>query len=246
MRRHKSGFTLVELLVVIGIISVLIAMLLPALNKAREAANRVACASNLRQMGQGVMLYTNEYRGYLPCATATDSADFYGPYYYDSFITQIAHVLGQLNNDPHGIHGSPTSRMYICPTDTSPYYFHPHTWDGFYSSYGANYEMFFYYSTATNTGRPYRINQAKLPQSLAVIGDTANGLGWTAVGTNAWYFEVNQANVGLEPRHNGGVNLLMLDGHVEYAKFPMKRAKDQQYYWLRSGQASSDANRFSE
>lgn len=64
-RKEAAGFTLVELLVVIGIIALLIAMLMPSLQKARAQANRVACQSNLRQIGQSLLIYSNNWKGWV-------------------------------------------------------------------------------------------------------------------------------------------------------------------------------------
>src|SRR5437868_13302142 len=94
--RKNQGFTLVELLVVIGIIALLISILLPSLSRARETANRVKCGSNLRQIGQGLLLYANENNGNFPrtyydptkAVQGTKAADIVGNSANDPFLTK--------------------------------------------------------------------------------------------------------------------------------------------------------------
>jgi prepilin-type N-terminal cleavage/methylation domain-containing protein/prepilin-type processing-associated H-X9-DG protein len=71
--RRAAGFTLVELLVVIGIIALLISILLPVLGKTRESANQVKCSAQQRQIVQGMLLHANEHRGYMPLAGLINS-----------------------------------------------------------------------------------------------------------------------------------------------------------------------------
>jgi prepilin-type N-terminal cleavage/methylation domain-containing protein len=75
----RNGFTLVELLVVIGIIALLIAILLPVLGKARSSANRTVCLANLRQLHHAMMLYCNDNSDYFPC----DAASAFSPTYVE-------------------------------------------------------------------------------------------------------------------------------------------------------------------
>jgi len=76
--RSRTAFTLVELLVVIGIIALLISIILPALSKARESANTVKCASNLRCVGQGLTMYIATWKQTLPVAYIYEGMSF-GP-----------------------------------------------------------------------------------------------------------------------------------------------------------------------
>lgn len=111
LRQRQAAFTLVELLVVIGIIALLISILLPALNKARAASEKVKCASQMKQVATAVFLYADDNKGAVPIAY--DSRLGSGPQGY--VVERLRPYLG----DGVGLAGGDMYRMFLCPTASS-------------------------------------------------------------------------------------------------------------------------------
>lgn len=125
-RHQKRAFTLVELLVVIGIIALLISILLPALNSARRAADKTKCLSALRQIGNSMFMYANENKGFFPMGQR-----FYAPpnsttrtlvrrwYDFISFYAlpnkQVLNPNGTTENDIYAIRDG-NNVLWGCPT----------------------------------------------------------------------------------------------------------------------------------
>ena len=113
---HRRGFTLVELLVVIGIIALLISILMPALSRARQQGQRVQCLSNLRQIGLATIMYCTDNKGWFPRSASGGTPPAYGDVYDDYIYWQsgrdpdqgaLVKYLGKTFNP----------NLFICPSD---------------------------------------------------------------------------------------------------------------------------------
>jgi len=117
--KNRAGFTLIELLVVVGIIAILVAVMLPVLSKARAAANRTVCLSNIRQLGISILMYCDNNGGWFPtCAYwANGSSDVQYP---DDWLYWQANR--NLDDSPIvkylKVRGEQFKTLLRCPADT--------------------------------------------------------------------------------------------------------------------------------
>ena len=224
---HKTkGFTLIELLVVIAIIAILAAILFPAFARARENARRASCQSNLKQVGLGIMQYTQDFDEKLPFVEHSGATD---GIFASNFTCWADPLMSYIKSTQ--VWRCPSNSKINSPVDVAanrPTSYVVHMAYAACSGFGNNY-AFKHYPTASPSSLPEFTNTSE----TFLTGDSV------ATAVNYGYaMSPNSANNSSGPSsiHLEGGNWLYADGHVKWLKPEKANATvgtTAYYYWLR-------------
>lgn len=136
-RRDKSGFTLIEVLVVVAIIALLVAVLIPSLARAREQAKRTLCAHNQKQMLTGIHMYAAGNGGWIPNSTKGFNASLTWMVWDNTVSWSGGPIIGYVH---HGLlyktHQIKDPQVFYCPSYTEYPHVYPDGWNKFVSANG--------------------------------------------------------------------------------------------------------------
>ena len=215
----KRAFTLVELLVVIGIIAVLIGILFPALSTARQQAQTVTCLSNLRQMVIAVHNYADAFNGQCPIAYYSDFSPTQMVSYNWDFTVTRKLPSGQVTVTP-GIlwQGSTNVQIQQCPSFSG----NSNAPNDPYTGYNYNDSYIGGGQSGSLTAAPAKLSQVAKPSRCALFGDGQYSAGADKFmrspvpGPDDMVFSFTSAWAGTQGfRHRGGTNIAFCDGHAE-------------------------------